>query len=316
MMDAVQLHTYGALEVLVYEKAPRPEPQADEVLIRVHAAGVNPADWKIRQGYLQAKFPFPLPLILGYDVAGVVDAIGAAVTAYAPGDAVFAMLPLNQLGAYAEYVVAKAALVAPKPESLDFAAAAGIPSIALTPWQALFDLADLQPGQTLLIHGASGGVGSFAVQYAKWKGAIAIGTASTANLEAIKQLGVDQAIDYKTERFEEKVAKVDVVLDTIGGETRQRSWQILKPGGLLISTEGAAEPVVSPSSDIRGVPIFVEPTGNELTGNTQLQQIAQLIDSGHLKPLPVDVLPLQAAAKAHEALQAGHRRGKFVLQIA
>ncbi len=310
MMDAIRLHNYGAPAVLVYEKASRPEPQADEVLIRVHAVGVNPADWKIRQGYLQAKFPFPLPLILGYDVAGVVETIGAAVTTVSPGETIFAMLPLNQLGAYAEYVVANAALIAPKPMSVDFATAAGVPSIALTAWQALFNLADLQPGQTILIHGASGGVGSFAVQYAKWKGAIAIGTASTAKLEFIQQLGVDQAIDYQTERFEEIAADVDVVLDTIGGGTRQRSWQTLKSGGILISTEGAAEPVVSPSSALRGAPIFVEPTGSN-----QLQQIGQLIDSGHLNPSTVEVFPLQEAATVHDAIQNGHRRGKFVLQI-
>ncbi|XGW00915.1 MAG: NADP-dependent oxidoreductase (plasmid) [Leptolyngbya sp. BL-A-14] len=199
----------------------------------------------------------------------------------------------------------------PKPASIGFAVAAGIPSIALTAWQALFDLADLQPEQTILIHGASGGVGCFAVQYAKRKGAIAIGTASTANVEPIKQLGVDQAIDYKRERFEEKVANVDFVLDTIGGEARQRSWQTLKPGGLLISTEGAAEPVVSPLPELRGVPIFVEPSGSN-----QLRQIGRLIDSGYLKPPTVEVFPLREAAKVHDAIQNEHRRGKFVLQIA
>ncbi|HEY9643371.1 MAG TPA: NADP-dependent oxidoreductase [Coleofasciculaceae cyanobacterium] len=311
IMQAIRLHHYGDPEVLVYEDAPQPVPQADEVLIQVQAAGLNPADWKIRQGYLQDKFPFSMPLILGYDVAGVVEAIGTDVISVVPGDAVFAMLPLNQLGAYAEYVVAKASLVVPKPAAIDFATAAGIPSIALTAWQALFDLAHLQPGQTILIHGASGGVGGFAVQYAKWKGAIAIGTASTSNLEAIKGLGVDQVIDYKTERFEEKVANVDVVFDTVGGETRQRSWQVIKPGGILISTEGAAEPVVSPSPEIRGMPIFTNPTDN-----AQLQQIANLIERGDTKPPTVEIFPLQDAAKAHTASQHEHRHGKLVLQVA
>ncbi len=309
-MKAVQIHTYGNPDVLVYEDAARPEPKADEVLIRVHAAGVNPADWKIRQGYLQDKFPFPMPLILGYDVAGVIEAIGANVTTLKPGEPVFAMLPLNQLGAYAEYVVAQAAIVAPKPAALDFVTAAGIASISLTAWQALFDLAQLQAGQTILIHGASGGVGSFAVQFAKWKGATAIGTASTNHIELIQQLGVDQAINYKTERFEDKVSNVDVVLDTIGKETRTRSWQVLKSGGILVSTEGAAEPVESPNPEIRGVPIFAEP--KDLA---QLQQIGQLIDQGKIQPPTVEPLPLAKAAEVHDALQNQRRRGKFVLQV-
>lgn len=309
-MKAIQIHTYGSPDVLVYEDAPQPEPKADEVLIRVHAAGVNPADWKIRQGYLQDKFPFPMPLILGYDVAGTVEAIGADVTTLKSGDAVFAMLPLDHLGAYAEYVVAKAAIVAPKPTSLDFVTAAGIASIALTAWQALFDLAQLQAGQTILIHGASGGVGSFAVQFAKWKGATAIGTASTNNIELIQQLGVDQAIDYKTQRFEDDVSNVDVVLDTIGGETRKRSWQVLKSGGVLVSTEGAAEPVESPHPEIRGIPIFVEPKGF-----AQLQQIGQLIDQGQIQPPTIEAVPLASAAQVHDQLQNQHRRSKFVLQV-
>ncbi len=309
-MKATQIHTYGNPDVLVYEDAPRPEPKADEVLIRVHAAGVNPADWKIRQGYLQDKFPFPMPLILGYDLAGTIAALGADVTTLKPGDAVFTMLPLNQLGAYAEYVVAQAAIVAPKPNSLDFGTAAGIASIALTAWQALFDLAQLQAGQTILVHGASGGVGSFAVQFAKWKGAIVIGTASTSNIEQIQHLGVDRAIDYKTQRFEDHASNVDVVLDTIGKETRQRSWQVLKFGGILVSTEGAAEPVEAPSADLRGVSIFVEPKGS-----AQLQQIGQLIEQGQIQPPQIETFPLSAAAEVHDMLQNQHRHGKFVLQL-
>lgn len=308
-MKAAQIHTYGNPDVLVYEDAPRPEPKADEVLIRVHAAGVNPADWKIRQGYLQDKFPFPMPLILGYDVAGTVEAIGSDVTTLKPGDAVFAMLPLNKLGTYAEYMVAQAAIVAPKPASLDFVTAAGITSIALTAWQALFDLAQLQAGQTILIHGASGGVGSFAVQFIKWKGATAIGTASNRNIASIRQLGVDQAIDYKTQRFEDHAANVDVVLDTIGKETRQRSWQVLRPGGVLISTAGAVEPVESPNPQIRGIPIFVEPKGF-----AQLQQIGQLFDQGQIQPPTIETVPLASVAQVHDALQNQHRHSKFVLQ--
>ncbi|MEB3358509.1 MAG: NADP-dependent oxidoreductase [Synechococcales bacterium] len=309
-MNAVRLHDYGEPDVLVYESAPRPEPGPDDVLIRVQAAAVNPADWKMRQGYLRDEFPFPLPLILGYDFAGIVEAVGDQVGTVAVGNAVFAMVPLNQLGAYADYVVAPANLVAAKPTTVDFATAAGIPSIALTAWQALFALGQVQAGQAVLIHGASGGVGRFAVQFAKWKGATVYGTAATANLDAIRQLGVDDAIDYTSDRFEEKVADVDVVLDTVGGETRQRSWPVIKPGGILISTEGAADPVVSPSADVRGVPIFVIPTDG-----AQLAQIAQLIDDGTLQPPAVERFPLHQAALVHTAIQHERRRGKFVLQI-
>ncbi len=307
-MKSIQLHSYGDPEVLMYEESPQPQPQENEVLIRVYAAAINPVDWKIRQGYLQSKFPFPLPLILGYDLSGVVDAIGNQVSNLAVGDEVFAMLPLERLGAYAEYVVANAELVAPKPKSIDFDTAAAIPSIALTAWQALFDLANLQSGQTILIHGASGGVGRYAVQLAKWKGAIAIGTASSENLVSIQQLGVDLAIDYKNERFEEKVANVDVVFDTVGGETRQRSWQVLKSGGILISTEGAAEPIVPPSADLRSIAIFTTPSDI-----SQLIQIGNLIDRGIIKPSPVERFALQDAAEAHTAIQHNHKHGKIIL---
>lgn len=310
-MKAVRLHAYGDPDVLVYEEAPRPIPKAHEVLIRVDAAGVNPADWKMRQGYLQDKFPFPLPLILGYDLAGAIAEIGDEVKDFTVGDEVFAMLTLDQLGAYAEYVVADASLVAPKPSSLNFATAAGIPSIALTAWQALFDLAHLQPGQTVLIHGAAGGVGRFAVQFAKWRGAmLIIGTASIHHLPAMQQLGVNLAIDYAHERFEDLVGHVDIVLDTVGGETRQRSWQVLKPGGILVSTEGAADPVVSPSPDIQGVPIFVTPRDS-----AQLRRIGELLDHGLIQPPVVELFALKDAAQVHQAVQHDRRRGKFVLQV-
>ncbi|AFY75070.1 Zn-dependent oxidoreductase, NADPH:quinone reductase [Synechococcus sp. PCC 7502] len=293
----------------LYAEAPKPEPKENEVLIRVHGVGVNPADWKIRQGYLASKFPFPMPLILGYDLAGVIESLGDRVHNFNLGDAVMAMLPLHQLGAYAEYVVADAALVAPKPSNLDFFTAAAVPSIALTAWQALFDLAGLESGQKILIHGASGSVGRFAVQFAKWKGAIVFGTASTQNLTAIQQLGVDLAIDYISDHFEDKVIDVDVVLDTIGGGTRARSWQVLKSGGILISTEGAGEPVVSPSPNIRGIPVFVE-----LKDNAQLRQIGDLIENGQIQAPSVETFALSDAALAHTAIQQQHRRGKLVLR--
>lgn len=309
-MKAIRMHHYGDPHVLVYEQAPRPTLSENDVLIRIYAAGVNPADWKIRQGYLQDKFPFPMPLILGYDLAGIVEAVGDRVSTVNAGDAVFAMVPLHQLGAYAEYIQVPAHLVSAKPTTTDYATAASIPSIALTAWQALFDLGQLQTGQALLVHGASGGVGRFAVQFAKWKGATVYGTASAAHLDTIRQLGVDYAIDYTNQRFEDVAANLDLVLDTVGGETRQRSWSLLKPGGCLISTEGAADPMVSPSAAVRGVPIFVNPTDG-----TQLTAIARLIDRGIIQPPAVEVFPLDQAAQVHAAMQLERQRGKFVLQV-
>ncbi len=316
MIKAVRIHQFGGPEVLAYEDVPRPKPQEDEVLIRVHAAGVNPADWKTRSGSgLAKRFRDRLPIGMGWDLSGVVEAVGDSAAPYRAGDAVYGFIRFPEVGAtYAEYVAAPASQVALKPHSLDHIEAAGVPLAGLTAWQALLDVAQLQRGQRVLIHAAAGGVGHLAVQFAKWVGATAIGTASGRSEAFLRQLGVDQVIDYRAVRFEEVVRDVDVVLDPIGGETRQRSWQVLRAGGILVALvdRASAEATSAPpgTGSVRGQYMLAHPDGE------QLARIAQLIDAGQVRPHVDAVYPLKDAHRAHEYGQKGHTRGKIVLQVA
>jgi NADPH:quinone reductase-like Zn-dependent oxidoreductase len=237
-MKASRIHAYGGPEVLAYEDAPRPEPAKGEVLVRVHAAGVNPIDAKIRAGYLKEHIRYALPAILGWDLSGVIEAVGPGVKAWKAGDAVYAMGDVTRNGAYAEYATIDEGLLAPKPKSQDHIHAAAVPQAGLMAFHALFIFGTLQKGQKVLIHGAGGGVGSFAVQLAKWKGAYVIGTASRNNQDLLKDLGADEAIDYTAADFRTKVKDVDLVLDTVGGETQEKSFAVLKRGGTLVSTLG------------------------------------------------------------------------------
>ena len=307
-MKAVRLHEYGGPEVLKYEDAPRPEPKEDEILIRVAAAGVNPVDAKVRGGAF--KVGLQLPMIPGYDVSGVVEKVGEKVPGTKAGDAVYAYLRLTRGGADAEFTIAKQDEVAPKPAKLTYEEAAAVPLAALTAWQALVERAELREGQTVLIHGGSGGVGSFAVQIAKARGAKVIATASGANQDLLKQLGADQAIDYKTTRFETIAREVDVVLDTVAGETLARSYGVVKKGGMIVSILGQPDKTELEKRGIRGVGILVRPNA------TQLAEIGKLIDAGKIKPIVSQVFPLAEAAKAHQQIETGHTRGKIVLKVA
>ena len=221
---------------MVIDNIPIPKPVSDEILIKVYASSVNPVDWKIIKGARKDKFPVNLPLIPGWDVSGVVEKTGADVHDFKKGDEVYSRPDPTRDGAFAEYIVVKANQVSAKPKSIDHVHAAAVPLAGLTAWQGLFQFGKLQTGQKVLIHAASGGVGSFAVQFAKWKGAFVIGTTSKENMSFVINLGADEVIDYKNERFEDKVSDVDLVLDTIGGETQQRSIKVIKPGGRLITT--------------------------------------------------------------------------------
>jgi NADPH:quinone reductase-like Zn-dependent oxidoreductase len=308
-MQAVRFHAYGGPDVLVVEEAPRPQPGAGEVLIRVQGAGVNPLDWKARAGHVKEWLQHRLPLIPGWDVSGVVEAVGEGVSAFKSRDRVYGMLNFKLDGAYAEYVVAKAGILAPPPSLIDGIRAGAVPLAALTAWQALFDVAGLSYGQSVLIHAAAGGVGHFAVQFAKWKGARVIGTASAENIGFLQELGAAEAIDYKATRFEEAVREVDVVLDPLGGDTQRRSWQVLKKGGILVSTLGISSPEAAREHKVRGEGVSVQPD------SAQLSQIAALIDEGKVTPVVTAVLPLAEAARAHELSQAGHVRGKIVLKV-
>src|SRR5262245_8290661 len=234
-MKAVVIHEYGGPEVLKYEDIARPEPSDDQLLIRVIAAGVNPVDGMIRSGIFDKDGNRAFPIILGGDVAGVVEKVGSKITKFKAGDPVFAYVSLDNSGGYAQYALVTEREAAPRPKSLTFVEAAAVPIVALTAWQALIDTAGLNSGQTVLIHGGSGGVGSFAIQIAKARGAKVIATASTANQDLLKQLGADVTIDYTKQKFEDVAKDVDVVLDSIGGDTLARSYGVVKKGGIIVS---------------------------------------------------------------------------------
>jgi len=311
-MKAVQVHNYGGPEVLHFEDAPRPTPGSGELLIKVHAASVNAIDWKARAGYLKDVFPLPLPYIPGWDVSGIVEAVGSGVTKFNKGDEVYARpdAARNGKGTYAEYVVAKETEAALKPKSVDHVHAAAIPVVALTAWQALFDKAGLSKSQRILIHGAAGGVGSFAVQLAKWKGAHVIGTASGRNQAFLRELGVDEPIDYERTRFEDVVHDVDVVLDTLAGDIQKRSWKVLKKGGILVSIVAPPSADEAAKHSVRSAFFSAHPS------SSQLSEIAKLVDAGKLKSVVETVLPLSDARRAHELNETGHARGKTVLKVA
>ena len=307
-MKAARAHAYGGAEVLKLEEAPRPEPAADEVLVRVVAAGVNPVDAKVRAGMFKQPGA-RLPFIPGYDISGVVEKTGAKATKFKAGDEVYAYLSLERGGAYAEYAIAKENELAPKPRTLTHEQAAAVPLAALTAWQALVEKAKMTEGQTVLIHGGSGGVGSFAVQIAKARGGKVIATASAANQDFLKELGADQAIDYRAQKFEEVAKDVDVVLDTVAGETLRRSYDVVKKGGFIVSVLEPPAKAELEKRGIRGTVFLVQPNAE------QLAEIAQLIDAKKVKPFVSQTFPLAEVAKAHAAIETGHTRGKIVLKV-
>src|SRR6478609_4179516 len=275
MMKAVVAHEYGAPEVLKYEDAPRPEPKENELLVRVIACGVNPADPLVISGRLAKEFGTHLPLIPGYDVAGVVEKTGAKATKFKKGDAVYGYALFG--GGWAEYAVLGENEAALKPRSTSFVDAAAVPLAALTAWQSLIDTAKLSAGQTVLIHGGSGGVGSFAIQIAKAKGARVIATASTANQDFLKQLGADVAIDYTKQKFEDVAKDVDVVLDSIGRDTLTRSYGVVKKGGIIVSLVARPNQDELQKHGIRGTALNVESTSE------QLAELGELIDARKIK---------------------------------
>jgi NADPH:quinone reductase-like Zn-dependent oxidoreductase len=307
-MKAVVAHEYGPPEVLKYEDAPRPEPKENELLVRVIACGVNPADPLVISGRFAKEFGTHVPLIPGYDVAGVVETTGAKVTKFKKGDAVYGYALFG--GGWAEYAVLAENEAALKPKSLTFVETAAVPMGALTAWQSLIDTAKLSAGQTVLIHGGSGGVGSFAIQIAKARGAKVIATASTANQDLLKQLGADVAIDYTKTKFEDVAKDMDVVLDPVGRDTLMRSYSLVKKGGIVTTIVARPDPAQLEKYGIRGSSISSHPDGNELA------EITKLIEAGKIKPVVGQVLPLTDAVKASQQAETHHTRGKLVLKIA
>lgn len=306
-MKAVRFHAYGDAGVLRHEDAPLPVTGEGDILIKVHAAGVNPADVQFRRGDYQAFVPLPLPFIPGWDVAGsvVVDAAG-----FAAGDGVFAMADMGRNGAYAEYIAVRAAHVARAPSRVPLEHAAGVPLAALTAWSALFDIAQLQAGQSVLIHAGAGGVGQFAIQLARRAGARVIATASAANHELLRRLGADVLVDYRTADFAMGLRDVDVVLDTVGGQTRERSWPTLRTGGILVAIAmPPPDAGVARQHGVRTAMAAVVPNGERLA------EIARLIDAGELEVAVDSKFPLAQAADAHRRIEQGHARGKIILRV-
>ncbi len=308
MMKAVVINSFGGPEELKLEEIERPQPKDGEVLIEVHAASVNPVDYKIRSGHYPPVKQDSLPKVLGRDISGVVVARGPAVTTLAEGDEVMAMLDPKQ-GGYAEYVAMPAALCVPKPQSVDYDEAAAVPLAAITAWQGLFDHGGLTAGQTVLIHGGAGGVGHFAVQFAKAHGAKVAATCAERDKEFVHSLGADKVIDYKSERFEDLVNDVDLVFDLVGGDTQERSWSVLKDGGAMVSTLSRPSERQARLHQARAMNYMAHPDGSELG------QIAELIAQKKVHPHVAARMPLSEAAAAHRAAECAHPRGKVVLEV-
>lgn len=315
-MKAVVLREFGDPNRLASEQIDIPIPGPGEIQMQIVSAAVNPVDWKICNGFFIKMLEHRFPLIPGWDASGIVSAVGEGVKKFKVGDPVFAYCrkPVVQFGTFAEYICIDADHAARKPKNISFQEAAAFPLAGLTVWQAFFDLLKLKKGESILIHAGAGGVGSIAIQLAKNAGAYVLATASESNLTYLKSLGVDVAIDYRLASISESVKQalpegVDMVLDTIGGETYKESFELLKRGGRIVSLHEEPNEVLAKQYDARPFYLFVKPNGEEL------QKIADLIEAEKILSIPIRVMPLEDAGKALELLEKGHTRGKIVLQI-
>jgi NADPH:quinone reductase-like Zn-dependent oxidoreductase len=306
-MKAVRIHEFGGREALQLESVPKPTPSLGEALVKVHAAGVNPIDWKTREG---VGLDVELPYTLGWDLSGTVEAVGDSVSSVSVGDDVIAMVP--EWGTYAEYVAVPVATLIPKPSSLSHIDAAGAPLVGLTAWQALFDEAELRPGQRVLVHAAAGGVGHLAVQLANWNGAYTIGTASDANRGYLDQLGLDEFVNYRDEAFESVVDQVDVVVDAVGNDVTVRSSETLNSGGHITK-------LTAPVSDEESRRVMAADGSLSYLlvqrRTEQLRTLALLLETGDLKIRVDSVFPLEEVDAAHERSESGHPKGKVILDV-
>jgi NADPH:quinone reductase-like Zn-dependent oxidoreductase len=332
-MKAFVVERYGSGEGTRIADVPEPQPGAGEVLVRIHAASLNPIDFKTREGKVKAILPYKLPFILGSDLAGVVEACGPGASAFKPGDEVYGRASKMRIGSFAEAIAISEADIAPKPASLDMCQAASIPLVGLTAWQAFVERAKLRPGQKVLIHAGSGGVGTLAIQIARHLRALVATTTSTANVDWVKALGADIVIDYRKQDFTELLRDYDVVLDTLGGETLARSVQVLRPGGKIVSISGPPDPdfareigagrLLSLAMRLMSMGIrrrarrhqvgyeffFMRPSG------TQLRELTALVDAGELRPVVDRVFAFSEIKAAFDYLETGRARGKVVLQM-
>ena len=303
-MQAVRAHDYGAPNVLQLEQAPLPEPGADQVLIRLKATGVNPVDWKSRAGMYKQFWPLQFPWTPGSDGAGVVEAVGTNVKQYKKGQPVFGIVS----GGYAEYALAQESDLQTKPESLSFEEVASIPLGALTAWAAVIETANVQAGQRVLVHGGAGGVGLYAVQLARWRGAHVSATASARNQDFVRSLGAENVIDYNATRFEDVLKDLDAVIDTVGGDLPERSFKVIRTGGIFVTIAARLSENAGKEQNIRAV-------GAGRASSDHLKDIVELIEAGQLKPVVGEIFPLGEARKAQELSQAGHGRGRIILKI-
>lgn len=316
-MKAMGIQEFGGADRVKVVEVPRPEPGPGEVLMRIEYAGINPVDWKIREGYLKDLMPHRFPLILGWDAAGTVEANGTGASRFRPGDRIFAYCrkPEIQWGAFAEYICLDESVVASVPASLSSAQAAAIPLTALTAWQALFDFAELSRGETVLIHAGAGGVGGMAIQIARDAGATVITTASRKNHAYVKSLGADRVIDYSTDDFTAVLADwypkgIDICFDCAGHETLAKSYRVVRPQGRLVSIVEPPDAAAAAERKLKAGYVFVTPNG------IQLERIARLLADGGMVPPALQELPLEKAAEALELSRTGHVSGKLVLRVA
>ena len=309
-MKAVRLHRRGGPEQLIYEDAPKPTPGPGDALVRVHACAITPTELSWGTTYTTREGVERLPTIPGHELSGVVEAVAPDASAPKVGEAVYALTDFWRDGAAADYVVVRAGDLAPKPKNLSHTQAAAVPLSALTAWQAFFDHACLTQGQRVLVHGAAGGVGTYAVQLAHGRGAHVIGTSRAVNTSFLRDLGCDEVIDYTTVRFEDRVRDADIVLDTVGGDTLERSWRVLRKGGVLVTVADSAPAEKAARYGVRGVEFIVEPS------RAQLIEIARLIETDALRVIVEATFPLPEARAAFVRGLGGHNRGKLVLQVA
>jgi NADPH:quinone reductase-like Zn-dependent oxidoreductase len=315
-MKAVRFHGYSGLEGVRYEDAPMPAIKEDQVLVRVHAAGVNPFDWYSVEGYVQQYVRFQLPAVLGRDVSGVIEEVGANVAEFAPGDAVYGQTDPESHGTFGDFTVIDSFRAAKKPERLTHLEAASLPNVLLAAWNGLFSSqngANLQAGQTVLIHGAAGGIGSLAVQLANWRGGRPWGTASQGNLAFLQALGVDRAFDYAVADWHENIGHVDAVLNTADGNAAPQLCSLIKPGGRYVALRGLPEPAFAAEQAARGVSCV---SASGPASVKDFAQMAGIVAQGLIKPVVSEVYPIAKFREALERVREGHVRGKVVLRIA
>lgn len=308
-MKAVRYHEYGGPEALVVEQVQKPEPGPGQVLIRIHAASVNPVDWRLREGQMKEFIPVQFPATVGRDLAGTIEAVSEGVQDLRPGDEVFAVMPREAFGAYAEYASLDQSAVALKPKTLNFVQAASLPMSALTAWQGIVEAGGVKAGDSLFVHAAAGSVGSLAVQIAHALGAHVTAAASAASRSRVEGYGVQRFVDYEAERFENAAHDQHIVLDTLAGDVQARSWSLLRPNGIMVSTLGIADRDEGRRLDVRATSIVCTPNAG------QLGRVAEMIDAGKIRPNVGAVMPLDDAAQAQELNRTGQVKGKIVLTV-